>query len=323
MDIWANLGWVVLGLVMLYYGAEWLVRGASALAVRMGISPLVVGLTVVAFGTSAPELVVSAKANLAGQSALALGNVVGSNICNICLVLGVAALIFPVGIERQVVRREMPILLVISFLFYGMMWNGEVAVWESALLALGIFVYVVMSLRLAKKEPAAAGEGLDEEVLEAAQKGGIGGVLRDLALVAVGVVVLVFGADFLVKGGAYLARAFGVSEAVIGLTLVAFGTSLPELATSVVAALKKEGDICVGNAVGSCIFNILAVIGLSGLLGPMDASALTQIDLWVMLGATIVLLPMMRKGMSLARWEGGLLLAAYLAYTAYLGIAHV
>ena len=318
-----NLAWVALGLLFLYFGAEWLVRGASSLAMRCGISPLIVGLTVVAFGTSAPELVVSVKANLSGQSALALGNVVGSNICNICLVLGVAALIYPISIQRQVVRREMPILLVVSFIFYAMLLNGVLSVPEAALLAVGILGYVFFSLRQAKMEPAGAQVDVDDEAIAAAKKSGAGAVLLDVFLVVIGVAVLVFGAGFLVEGGANLARGFGISEAVIGLTLVAFGTSLPELATSMVAALKKESDICIGNAVGSCIFNILAVIGISGLFGPMNSSGITQIDLWVMLGATIVLLPMMVKGMSLARWEGAILTLAYLGYTGYLAIANV
>ncbi len=321
MDLWMDLGWVVLGLALLYFGAEWLVRGSSSLAVRAGISPLVVGLTVVAFGTSAPELVVSVKANLVGQSELALGNVVGSNICNICLVLGVAALIFPLHIKRQVVRREMPILLVVSFVFYWMLRDGMVSVGEAGALAVGIVLYVVFSLRAAKKEPTES--GVDGEALAAAEKSGFGAVLLDVFLVALGMVVLVFGADSLVRGGASLASGFGVSEAVIGLTLVAFGTSLPELATSVVAAMKKEGDICVGNAVGSCIFNLLAVIGIAGLFGPLETGGITSVDLWVMLGATIVLLPMMAKGMSLARWEGAVLLAAYLGYTTWLVTRHL
>lgn len=316
---WLDLGKVVLGLVLLYYGAEWLVRGASALAIRFGISPLAVGLTVVAFGTSAPELVVSIKANLDGQGGMALGNVLGSNVCNICLVLGVAAVIFPIAIHRQVIRREMPILLVATVVFAWMMRDGIVGRIEALILAVGIVYYVVSSLLLARKEPdAELPEELSPEVLAAAKDTGLKRVLIDVSLVVVGCVLLVFGADMMVDGGENIARAMGVSEAVIGLTLFAFGTSLPELATSVVGALKKQGDIIVGNAVGSCVFNILAVVGISGIISPLRADGVTEIHVMVMLVSAFILLPMMWHRMRLDRWEGALLTSGYVAFVAWL-----
>jgi len=317
-----DIGWVIFGLVLLYYGAEWLVRGASELAIRFGISPLVVGLTVVAFGTSAPELVVSVKANLAGNGGMALGNVVGSNICNIALVLGCAAAIYPLQIHYQVIRREMPILIVISLIFAFMLGDGVISRFEGGLLFVGVLAYVYTSLRAAKNEPnGEVGEDLDPEVIEAARKGGAGRILFDVVLVIVGCGVLVVGADRMVFGGGNIARDFGVSEAVIGLTLFAFGTSLPELATSVVAAFKKQGDIIVGNAVGSCIFNILAVVGLAGLIAPLEAIGVTRIHVGVMLVTALLILPMMWHRMTLDRWKGVLLSLGYLGFVGWLVVA--
>lgn len=316
-----DITWVVLGLVLLYYGAEWLVRGASELAIRFGISPLVVGLTVVAFGTSAPELVVSVKANLDGAGGMAVGNVVGSNICNIGLVLGVGAAIFPLAIRRQVIRREMPVLLGATVVFLVLMWDGSLNRWESAILFAGIIWYVLSSLAAAHQEDLEINEDVPDEIIEAAKTGGPKRVWLNLFLIVLGAVILVVGADLMVTGGENIARSFGVSEAIIGLTLFAFGTSLPELATSVVAALRKHGDIIVGNAVGSCIFNLLAVLGLAGLVAPLDGDGVTAVHLGVMLGATVILMPMMWHRMKLDRWEGILLAVGYLGFTAWLVVA--
>lgn len=305
-------------MVLLYYGAEWLVKGASELAIRLGITPLVVGLTVVAFGTSAPELVVSVKANLDGSGGMAIGNVVGSNICNIGMVLGVGAVIFPLAIRRQVIRREMPVLLVATLVFLGMMWDGMVGRIESAVLFVGILWYVVSSLREARKEDHDVSDDVPNEIIEAARKGGPGRIWFDLFLIFIGAILLVIGADRMVLGGANIARDFGVSEAIIGLTLFAFGTSLPELATSVVAAIRKQGDIIVGNAVGSCIFNLLAVIGMAGMVSPLVGEGVTVIHLAVMLGASVILMPMMWHRMRLDRWEGALLAIGYLGFSVWL-----
>ena len=280
-----NFGWVILGLVLLYYGAEWLVKGSSDLALKAGISPLVVGLTVVAFGTSAPELLVSVSANLKDppQGDFALGNVVGSNICNLALVLGLAALIRPLSIHNQVLKREMPILLVATVVFVAMLWDGQVSRFEGILLVLGIIIYVVSSIIACRR-----GADLDFEVeelqedLESVVNAGPGLVMKSLLLILVGLGGLVIGADRLVAGGGALALAWGVPEAVIALTLVAFSTSLPEVATTVVAALKGKGDLAVGSAVGSCIFNLLVVIGLTAIIAPLSSVDLQTVDLWVM-----------------------------------------
>jgi cation:H+ antiporter len=313
-----DVGWVVLGLVLLYYGAEWLVKGASELAIRFGISPLMVGLTVVAFGTSAPELVVSLKANLEGSGGMAIGNVVGSNICNIALVLGVGAVIFPLAIQKQVIRREVPVLLVATSVFLFMIRDGFLGRVESAVLFVGIIVYVVTSMIAARKEDHSVSEDVPPELIEAAISGGAKRVLFDLLLVVAGAVLLVIGADKMVLGGSNIARAYGVPEAIIGLTLFAFGTSLPELATSIVAAIRKHGDIIVGNAVGSCIFNLLAVLGVTGVVAPLRGDGVTLIHMAVLAGVTVILMPMMWHRMRLDRWEGVILVVGYLGFTAWL-----
>lgn len=314
-----DIGWVILGLVLLYYGAEWLVKGASELAIRVGISPLVVGLTVVAFGTSAPELVVSIQANLEGNGGMALGNVVGSNICNIALVLGCAAVIYPLQIHRQVIRRELPILVIISIAFAVMIKSGSVSRIEGGILFAGIILYVWSSLRVARQESGAeVPDELDPEIIEAAKKGGVGRIVFDIFLVVIGCLVLVVGADRMVFGGGNIARSYGVSEAIIGLTLFAFGTSLPELATSVVAAIRKQGDIIVGNAVGSCIFNILAVVGLAGIIDPLESDGVTVVHVAVMLITAILIMPMMWHRMILDRWEGAILTVGYLVFAFWL-----
>lgn len=310
-----DLAWIILGLVLLYYGAEWLVAGASELAVRLGISPLVVGLTVVAFGTSAPELAVSIDSNLKGSGGMALGNVLGSNVCNLCLVLGVAALVWPLGIQRQVIRREMPILLVATLVFAFFLRDGLLSQMEAAVLAVGIIFYVVTSLMQARKDPHAdVSDDVPQELIDAAKSGGSKRAMWNVFLVIGGVIVLVIGANRMVFGGANLAREFGVSEAVIGLTLFAFGTSLPELATSVVAAMKKQGDIIVGNAVGSCIFNLLAVVGFTGLIAPLQATGITNTDVIMMIVTSFLVLPLMWHRFNINRGEGGLLTLVYLGY---------
>ena len=313
-----DIGWVVLGLVLLYFGAEWLVQGASELAIRFGISPLVVGLTVVAFGTSAPELVVSVKANFEGNGGMAIGNVVGSNICNIALVLALGAVIYPLAIQRQVIRREMPVLLVSTAVFLLMMRDGVVDRVEAGILFGGVVLYIVTSLVQAQSEDINESDDVPAELVEAARNGGKNRIYFNLFLVVVGALVLVAGADRMVFGGERIARFYGVPEAIIGLTLFAFGTSLPELATSVVAAFKKQGDIIVGNAVGSCIFNLLAVIGVAGLVKPLEGQGMTMIHYGVMLGVAFILMPMMYHRMKLDRWEGVTLLIGYAGFTAWL-----
>ncbi|MCP5535284.1 MAG: calcium/sodium antiporter [Akkermansiaceae bacterium] len=328
--------WLTGGLVCLYYGAEWLVKGASEIALRLGISPLVVGLTVVAFGTSMPELLVCLKANSpeviatpagwfgfqieASQESpdMALGNIVGSNIFNIALILGVAALIRPVVIHSQLILRELPILLVSSIVFAVMMMDKHLSRWEGGVLFVGILVYIAASVRLSKNSRHIVGadefEEFEKKEIEQAKKGGLR-ILTDLGFILLGIVTLVVGADWLVDHGEKIAEWFGVPDVIISLTLFALGTSLPELATSVVAALKRQGDIITGNAIGSCIFNLLAVIGITAGVKPINGDAISWIDLGVMLGLTVIIIPLMWSRMRLSRIEGGLLVGVAFAYS--------
>ena len=313
-----DLLYLVLGLVGLYFGAEWLVGGSSKLALRVGVSPLVIGLTVVAFGTSAPELAVCLQLNFAGSPNGAVGNVVGSNICNILLILGISALIRPIAIQSQVIRREMPILIVVSLLLVWMLSDGELARWEGIVLTVGIVAYVYTSFALSRREslPEVQAEFAEEIGDPEEAKNTPGPVLAGLLLA--GLVLLVVGAKLFQIGGVGIAERLGVSDAVIGLTLLAFGTSLPELATSIVASRKGEGDIIAGNAVGSSVFNILAILGITVLVKPMLVSQIQPLDLAMMVGAAVVGVVLMLTRSRLSRTEGLIMLIAYFAYVGML-----
>lgn len=305
---------LLLGFVLLYYGAECLVRGSSSLALRLGLSPLVIGLTVVAFGTSSPELFVSLKAASMGQGEISVGNVVGSNICNIGLILGLCALIAPVKVSSQIIRIDTPIMLAVTALALGLLLDGGVSRLEGAGMFSLLVAYIIFSVVQARRRPAdALGTEFAGEIRVSKK-----GLALDVLLVAAGLLLLVFGARFLVDSAVTIARALGWSEAVIGLTIVAIGTSLPELAATIVAASKREVDIAVGNIVGSNIFNILGILGLSAAVVPLGAEGIGGIDLAVMAGFSLVLWPMSRSGNRISRPEGALLLSAYAAYLAWL-----
>lgn len=319
MEFWANFGWVVLGLLLLYFGAEWLVKGSSEIAIKFGISPLVVGLTVVAFGTSAPELLVCLQANYKGEGDLALGNIVGSNICNIALVLGASAIVFPLTIHAQIIKREMAILMSASLIFAGMIYGGLLSQVEGALLFVGIIVYVIFSIVQARRDKDSEPEDmLSPDEVEAVLSGGNRRLLINLGLILLGILLLFVGSDRLVVGAKALAQSMGVPEAIIALSLIAFGTSLPELATGVMASWRKQGDIVVGNAIGSCVFNILAVGGLTATLKSVSTTQLNPIDLGAMLATVAVGWVMMSRSRSISRVEGAIMLAAYLGYCFYL-----
>lgn len=306
--------YLALGLVLLYYGAEALVRGSSSLALRLGLSPLVIGLTVVAFGTSSPELVVSLKAGLAGQGNISVGNVVGSNICNIGLILGICALVTPIATTSQIVRIDIPIMIAATAFTTFLLWDGTLGLAEGIILFALLLAYVVFSVYLARRQPAdALGAEFDTEVKVSKR-----GLFIDLLMVAGGLVLLIFGARFLVDGAVVIARAFGWSEALIGLTVIAVGTSLPELATSLVAAVKKEADIAVGNIVGSNIFNLLGILGITAMATPLAASGISLVDYAVMAVFALVLWPMAYHQKCITRLEGAILLAGYAAYVSWL-----
>jgi len=307
---------LVVGLGVLVLGAEWLVRGASRLAAAVGISPLVVGLTVVAFGTSSPELAVSVSSAWKGQPDLAFGNVVGSNIFNVLFILGLSALITALVVARQIIRVEVPVMIGVSFLLAVLAWDGVIGRFDGALLFGLLLTHMGITVRRARAEAKA------EPPLEGVESGG--SLASSVGFVLVGLVLLVIGSRWLVQGAVAIAQSLGVSELLIGLTIVAAGTSLPEVATSVIAAMRGERDIAVANVVGSNIFNILGVLGVSALVAPDGipvAPAALAFDLPVMIAVALACAPIFFTGQTIARWEGGLFLGYYVAYTAFLVLA--
>lgn len=312
----------VAGLAALVVGAELLVRGASKLALSFGISPLVVGLTVVAFGTSSPELAVSVQSAWSGQVDIALGNVVGSNIFNVLFILGVSALIVPLLVAKQLIRQEVPIMIGASLLLFALAWDGGLSRWDGALLFGLLIAYTVFLIRQSRKESKAMADEYSREL--GVDKGWDGRLPAQLLLIAAGLALLVGGSNWLVDAAVVFAKHLGVSEMVIGLTVVAAGTSMPEVATSIIAAIRGQRDIAVGNVVGSNTFNILGVLGVSGLAAPASltvAPAMLSFDLPVMIAVAVACLPIFFSGNLIARWEGGLFFGYYLAYTAYLILA--
>lgn len=319
MDIW-TLVLFVIGLGLLVIGAEALVRGASRLAAAVGVSPLVIGLTVVAYGTSAPELAVSVQSAYAGQADIALGNVVGSNIFNVLFILGAAALITPLIVHGQLIRRDVPLMIGVSILLFLMGVDGRIGRIDGLLLFSGVVIYTIWSIIQSRRESRAVQAEFAQE-FGASPPEGPKAVVTQLGYIAAGLVMLVLGSNWLVDGAVALAQAFGVSQLVVGLTIVAAGTSLPEVATSIVASFRGERDIAVGNVVGSNIFNILSVLGLAAAVSPSGitvAPAAVSFDIPVMLAVAVVCLPIFFTGGMIARWEGLLFLGYYAAYTLYL-----
>ena len=308
-----DLIYLLLGIIGLYFGAEWLVGGSSKLALKVGVSPLVIGLTVVALGRSAPELAVCLRLNFEGRPDAAIGNIVGSNICNILLILGFSSLIRPLKVHRQIIRKELPILLIVSFALILMLINQEVAKWEGVVLCAGIVIYILSSFKGANNNNESIGEDLSLADVSVEDRRHSKTFLLVLLLLS-GLILLVLGASFFEKGGIGLAKSFGVSEAVIGLTLLAFGTSLPELATSLVACIKNEGDIIAGNAIGSSIFNILAILGITAMFKPLVVNDINLIDYSIMIGVVILCWLFVFKKMNLNRIKGGLFLCLYAGY---------
>jgi cation:H+ antiporter len=302
----------VAGLVLLVAGGELLVRGASRMAAGLGISPLIIGLTVVAFGTSAPELAVSLQAGLAGQADIAVGNVVGSNIFNVLFILGLSALIVPLTVSEQLVRLDVPIMVGVSVLLLLLALDGRVGQLEGALLAAGVIAYVLLQIGISRRT---GGGGID------LPEGGVGRLPVNIALVVAGLGLLVLGSRWLVNAAVVIAELFGVSQLVIGLTIVAAGTSMPEVATSVIAGLRGQRDIAVGNVIGSNIFNILAVLGFSALITPggvvVSAGALS-LDLPIMVAVALLCLPIFLTHFTITRWEGLLFLGYYVMYATWL-----
>jgi cation:H+ antiporter len=314
--------WILAGLVFLTVGAEWLVRGAARFAASVGVSPLVVGLTVVAFGTSAPEMAVSVKAALDGNAGIAVGNVVGSNIFNVLFILGVSALIVPLAVSQQLIRFDVPLMVGVSALLWALGWDGLYHRVEGLFLLAGLALYTGFLIYESKKENAEVKSEFAQEFGKKEKTAR--DRLLDLVLVLGGLGLLVWGSRWLVKGAVTLALSFGVSDLVIGLTIIAAGTSLPEVVTSVVASIKGERDIAVGNVVGSNLFNILGVLGMSAVAAPAGvevSAAVNSFDIPVMIAAAFACLPIFFTGGTISRWEGALLLGYYVLYTVYLILA--
>jgi cation:H+ antiporter len=310
------------GLIFMVAGAELLVRGASRLAALAGIAPLIIGLTVVSFGTSAPELAVSIQASLSGQADIALGNVVGSNIFNVLAILGISAVVSSLVVSRQLVRLDVPVMIGVSLLLWLMALDGTISRTDGLILLLGTVGYTGFLLLQARRMPQAEPSAEEGETAPAMDRG-VG--VRSGLLVVVGLVLLVLGSNWLVDAATAIAAALGVSQLVIGLTVVAAGTSLPELATSVIASLRGERDIAVGNVVGSNIYNILFILGSAATLGGgiNVAPGVLYFDLPIMLAVAVACLPIFFTGYEIARWEGVIFLGYYVAYTAYIVLAAI
>lgn len=311
------------GLVLLVTGAELLVRGASQIAASFGISPLVIGLTVVAFGTSAPELAISVRGALTGSGDIAVGNVVGSNICNVLLILGLAAVIAPIAVQKKLVRLDVPLVIGASVVMLLLGLDGEISRLEGLLMFGSLVVYIVFALRSgrAKKGDAAADAPPESSAIVA---DATPNTVLSAVIALVGLGMLVGGAELMVEAAVTIARAFGVSDLVIGLTVIAVGTSLPEIAATVVATIKGERDMAVGNVIGSNLFNILGVLGLTAAVAP-DGVAVSEgarnFDIPVMIAVAVASLPVFFSGFRIARWEGALFIAFYVAYIAYVVLA--
>lgn len=302
------------GLVLLYFGADWLVQGAVTLALHLGLSPLIVGLTVVALGTSVPEALVSVQAAIGHQGGIALGNVIGSNILNIALILGLSSLILPLKVDSRIVKADVPLLTGATFMLVVLLEDFHISRMEGAFLLLCIVFYVTGNIMTVKRTSPEEDKIEGMEIPEDSGKT----LWRDVGFLILGIVTLGFGANFLVTGAVDLARIFGLSEALIGLTIVSIGTGTPELATALMAAFRKTPDLAIGNVVGSNLFNIMFVLGIAGLVAPLDGKGISSIDLYVMLGVTILLLPTVWTGRILDRKEGFLFLAIYVGYLYHL-----
>jgi len=314
-----TLVFFVAGALLLIAGAELLVRGSSRLAAAIGVSPLVIGLTVVAFGTSSPELAVSMQASVSGEPDIALGNVVGSNVFNVLLILGLSALIAPLIVAQRLVRLDVPLMIGVSVLLLVLALDGRISRFDGLLLTGGIVAYCLFAIRQSLKESPAVRAEYEKEFGQGAPR--TSQRLLNVLLVVIGLGMLLLGSRWLLSGAVAIAEALGVSKLVIGLTIIAAGTSLPEVATSVIASIRGERDIAVGNVVGSNLFNVLAIVGLSSVVaadGIRVAPAALRFDIPVMIAVSAACLPIFFTGYRIARWEGFLFLAYYAGYTLYL-----
>ncbi len=301
--------WLLISLVILYYGAEGLVFGASSLAKRLGISALIIGLTIVSIGTSMPELVVSVKAAMNGQSALSIGNVLGSNLFNIGIILGISAIIYPLLVKRQLLKFDVPVMILTSVLFLLLFLDSKISRIEALLMVILFISYTAYLLISSKKENKSKSDSDESDDIKLTKHWSL-----DILFIVVGLVALVWGSDLLVVNAIIIAERLGMSEAMIGLTIVAAGTSMPELATSAVAALKKRSDIAIGNIVGSNIFNILLILGVTGLINPIQTPQINYIDTLAVVAIGVLLWLFMKFCASIRRWQGAVFVVLYVLY---------
>ena len=306
--------YIIGGLILLYFGANWLVQGAITLSLHLGLSPLIVGLTVVALGTSLPEALVSVQAAIGHQGGIAIGNVVGSNILNIALILGLSAFFNPLKVDSHLVKADIPLLAGATFMLVVLLEDFHISRMEGAFLLLCIVGYVAGNIMTVKRTPPEENKIEGVELPEDHSKN----LWRDISFLFIGLIALAFGSNYLVTGAVDLARIWGLSEALIGLTIVSIGTGTPEMATALMAAYRKRSDLAIGNAVGSNLFNIMFVLGIAALVAPLDGKGISSIDLYVMLGVTFLLLPTVWTGRILDRKEGFLFLAIYVGYLYHL-----
>ena len=309
---------LLLGLVFLILGGELLVRGAESIALKLKITPFVIGMTIVAFGTSAPELLVSLKATLDGSPDISIGNVVGSNIANIALVLGVTSLIYPIKVNKSAIKIDWPMLMLASFLFYICAYNGrDLSMFEGIFFVSILIVFITWMIRKSRRTFNIESQEKSEDLLS--QKSKKPNLLVSILYIIIGCITLIFGSEWLVDGAKNIARTFNVSESVISLSMVAIGTSLPELATSIMAAIKKQTDIALGNILGSNLFNILSILGITAIVKDIEVNEMIlHSDIFWMLGLSAVIFPMMLYERDISRSEGAILVIAYSAYIYFL-----
>jgi len=302
---------VILGLLLVFIGAEALVRGSASLAMRLGVSPLLIGLTIVAYGTSFPELIVSVRATLIGLGDISIGNIIGSNIFNIALILGLAALVRPLKVKIQLIKTDAPLMIVTALLLVAFFFDRFLSRIEGLIFVSGIVIYTLAIILIAHSE---RNQTRPENHLEEGLPHTLKNIWLDLLFITAGFALLFFGANVFIDNSVQLARILHVTEAIIGLTIIAAGTSIPELATSVIAARRNQADIALANVIGSNIFNILGILGISAFINPIQGVNIQNLDLWWMVGTTIALMFMLWSGYILRRWEGLVLLVSYLVY---------
>ena len=316
--MWLQALFFSVGLVMLYFGAEWLVRGASSIALKYGIRPLVVGLTIVALGTSMPEFVINFFAALQNEDSLALGNIVGSNICNIAFILGLTAIVLPMAVKPNTLRKEYPIMMGVLTLFYVLAWDGTVTSWDGLILVMGLVAFLIFLVIDARRyTPASVLEEVppESESISTRKKG---------LYLLLGIILLAVGARFMVNAAVVVAIHYGIEPGIVGLTVMALGSSLPELAASLVSALKDEADLSIGNILGSNLLNVLFVVGLVSLVKPLQIDSMSlDIHFPVMLAFGVLLFPLAWTGYRITRMEGGILLTGFLGYMVYLFLPYL